>query len=280
MILLGKMKSKLYVLLIFCGISFSLSAAVTDSVETVGKSVIEKIFGDSSDVQRRADMEKLLKTVPQDHAKRKIVHFNSDFKNKYQGDEFEYHEDRADKPFLTRLKESIKRLFKKLFAFAPGEKTDNVLTLIFRFMAILVVLFAIYFIVRMIMNKQGTWVFAKKSQQVSIDINDAEAMLKAADFPSMITEAERNADFRVCVRLYYLWLLRFMKDREIIVWEPEKTNAEYLSELRNEDQKKNFSYLSYLYEYVWYGEFEISETNYQAARKAFLAFMERGTNHG
>ena len=64
-------------------------------------------------------------------------------------------------------------------------------------------------------------------QQVSIDINDAEAMLKAADFPSMIAEAERNADFRVCVRLYYLWLLRFMKDREIIVWEPEKTNAEY-----------------------------------------------------
>ena len=80
--------------------------------------------------------------------------------------------------------------------------------------------------------------------------------------------------------LYYLWLLKDLKESELIVWLPEKTNADYLSELKQEALRKQFSYLSYLYNYIWYGEFSITDEDYLSAKKAFLIYLRKGYRNG
>jgi hypothetical protein len=38
--------------------------------------------------------------------------------------------------------------------------------------------------------------------------------------------------------------------------------------------KDRFAYVSYLYDYVWYGEFELDDTTYDKTRAAFEAAIQ------
>jgi hypothetical protein len=60
-----------------------------------------------------------------------------------------------------------------------------------------------------------------------------------------------------------------MSEREIIIWDLEKTNSDYLNEIKNEQLKADFAYLSYLYNYIWYGEFELDVNTFEKAKTAF-----------
>ena len=52
-----------------------------------------------------------------------------------------------------------------------------------------------------------------------------------------------------------------------IDWTP--TNSDYLYEIKNPAQKHEFEYLSYLYNYIWYGEFELDDETFYKAKTAF-----------
>ena len=65
-------------------------------------------------------------------------------------------------------------------------------------------------------------------------------------------------------------LLKSLSDKNIIEWDIEKTNLDYQREIQNTEIKKNFRFLSYVYEYSWYGEFELTEDDFRKAENAFL----------
>ncbi|MEI7487385.1 MAG: hypothetical protein WCJ72_08235 [Chryseobacterium sp.] len=54
-------------------------------------------------------------------------------------------------------------------------------------------------------------------------------------------------------------MLKKLSDKKSINWNPEKTNKDYVTELKVPNLKNEFSNLSYIFEYVWYGEFSIDE---------------------
>jgi hypothetical protein len=60
-----------------------------------------------------------------------------------------------------------------------------------------------------------------------------------------------------------------MSAKQMIVWDIEKTNSDYLYEIKEQSQKEEFAYLSYLYNYIWYGEFELDEATFLKAKTAF-----------
>jgi hypothetical protein len=60
-----------------------------------------------------------------------------------------------------------------------------------------------------------------------------------------------------------------MSEKGIIKWDIEKTNSDYLYEITNETRRDEFAYLSYLYNYIWYGEFELDEATFEKAKTAF-----------
>ncbi|MDP2158837.1 MAG: DUF4129 domain-containing protein, partial [Flavobacterium sp.] len=57
--------------------------------------------------------------------------------------------------------------------------------------------------------------------------------------------------------------------KQVIEWDVEKTNSDYLYEIQNPAIKSQFEYVSYLYNYIWYGEFELDEVTFIKAKKAF-----------
>ncbi|WP_321538612.1 hypothetical protein [Flavobacterium piscinae] len=60
-----------------------------------------------------------------------------------------------------------------------------------------------------------------------------------------------------------------MSYKNMIEWDIEKTNSDYLYELKEPLFKSDFEYVSYLYNYIWYGEFELDEPTFEKAKSAF-----------
>ena len=222
-----------------------------------------------------------LKSIPKDTASAKTALFPADYQEKYRNDaDFDYNRSPGSNTFWKKLGDRIDKLLRWLFGWDKNHKIGSATQTAFYILCGIVVLVALYFIVRLIMNHKGRWFFQKKDEAVDIDVNDLEQLIEYADFEKMIAEAEQQGNTRQSIRLYYLWLLRTLKEKNLIEWQAKKTNADYLMEIKDETVRERFSYLSYLYNYIWYGEFSITDTDYVNAKKAFLTYLKSNGNNG
>ncbi len=195
--------------------------------------------------------------------------FNQKFKKDYQDSEFVYEEKTKEKNAWDRFKEWLAGIVRNIFNFTSDETSMKFISYLMRFLAIIVIGFVVYLIVKAILNKEGNWIFGKNSDKKVINYSDVEKNLQLVDFEKLIEATILSGEKRLTIRYYYLWLLKKLAAKEIIVWDLEKTNSDYLYEIKNRDLKEDFVYLSYLYEYIWYGEFEISEKTFEKATKSF-----------
>ena len=194
-------------------------------------------------------------------------------KEKYNEEDFIYERSVEQSGWWTRFKKWLSDFFKDLFDFqSDAEASDAVSTFINIFFIILFIL-VVFFIAKAIINKEGNWVFGKSSDKNIIPIIDVETNIHVTDFKALIQHAENDNNFRLAIRYYYLWLLKTLSEAELIDYDVEKTNSDYYLELENEGVRNEFSYTSYLYNYIWYGEFNIDAQQFEQAKKAFNHFL-------
>jgi hypothetical protein len=196
------------------------------------------------------------------------IQFNPNFKEKYKSSEFQYEVKVEEKGLWDRFLEWLAYWFRKLFGLSDGISSDMA-NITMKIVATLIVLYVIYMIVKLVLNKEGQWIFGKSTTKKVVSYHDIERNLKNIDFEKLIKDTIRTGDKRLAIRYYYLWLLKKMSEKSIIDWNPEKTNSDYLYEIKNEELKFNFSYVSYLYNYIWYGEFDIDNTTFDKAKVTF-----------
>ena len=110
-------------------------------------------------------------------------------------------------------------------------------------------------------------------------MSEEEKILQSEDIQQLIKDAIAKKDFRLAIRYYYLYLLKLLSDKELITWQVQKTNDDYLSELKNSDLKLQFAKATLLYDYVWYGGFHIKENDYERASEVFNTFKKTVSNN-
>ena len=197
------------------------------------------------------------------------VQFEEGFKEKYTDDEFIYEAKAKELNAWDRFKEWLYDLFERIFNSSSRENTENIVELLLKILAAAFIIFVIYLIVKAIMNGEGTWVFGKSSDKKVINYEEIEKNIHLVDFEKLIKETLKNGENRLAIRYYYLWLLKIMSAKQLIEWDVEKTNSDYLYEIKNSAIQSQFEYVSYLYNYIWYGEFELDEVTFVKAKKAF-----------
>ena len=195
--------------------------------------------------------------------------FKDNLGRKYQDSDFQYEEKTIEKNWWDRFQEWLAGIFRNIFNFTSNEASMTLVAYFIKFLAILIIAIVVYLIVKSILNKEGKWIFGKNSDKKVINYSDVEKNLQLIDFEKLINQTLISGEKRLTIRYYYLWLLKKMSTNEIIVWDLEKTNSDYLYEIKDAELKEDFVYLSYLYEYIWYGEFEISEITFEKAKTAF-----------
>ena len=204
--------------------------------------------------------------------------FAKNFKKKYTDTAFIYEFKTPEKNAWDRFKEWLANFFKNIFKFTDSKSAVNFVDILLRTIAILIVLAVIYMIVKSIMNKEGQWVFGKNSDRKIINYDEIEKNLHKVDFEKLIQKSVESGENRLTIRYYYLWLLKKMSEKNLIEWDVEKTNSDYLYEIKDEAQKEDFAYLSYLYNNIWYGEFELDEATFAKARNAFEKSIKKINN--
>ncbi len=206
-----------------------------------------------------------------------LVHeLPTDFKEKYQGDEFvyEYEFSNSDTSFWERFKAWLSHLFDKIFDFDSPVSARSFTEYFIKTVYFIAFIAILYLIAKTLLKKEGNWVFGRRKDNLDITTESLEVDLLVTDFDSLIEKAIKTTDYRLATRYYYLKTLKKLTNKAIIDWDPEKTNYDYYQEIKEEEIQKQFQYISYLYNYSWYGEFELDTTAYSEVKAAFHSLFK------
>jgi len=196
--------------------------------------------------------------------------FRQNFKDDYQGSDYNYVEKPRQTSWWDRFLNWLARL---LGSNSTSKGGISVGTLLLYTVAVLIILFVAYFIARAILNKESMWIFGRGRKNISVH-DLADENIHQMNFASLIEQTKASSDYRLALRYYYLWLLKKLSYREIITWHTDKTNSDYQYEIKDPALKRDFLYLSYIFEHSWYGEFPIDDTAFSKAERAFRKTLD------
>jgi hypothetical protein len=114
----------------------------------------------------------------------------------------------------------------------------------------------------------------RNSRAQGVFLTEEEALMEEADLSELGEKARSSGDFRLALRFGFLELLRLLRQKELISWQAQKTNQDYLNEVLDSDLYPHFQESVRWYEFTWYGGFELSETDYNHAVRALERVRE------
>ncbi|RTL60761.1 MAG: DUF4129 domain-containing protein [Sphingobacteriales bacterium] len=191
--------------------------------------------------------------------------------NKYRSqDAFQYStKDKArTKSFFERLWDW---LWEKYYDLMGQEAGNTLITILLWTFAILGV---VYFILRII-GMDAFAFFQKKNKDGGLSYEVLDENVHTINFNEAIETAVNQRNYRLAVRLLYLQTLKKLTDKNYINWQPNKSNRQYVHELANISLTTSFGSLTTEFEYVWYGEMQLSPQEYDIISNHFKQFYNR-----
>ncbi len=135
---------------------------------------------------------------------------------------------------------------------------------------------AVVYLVYILLNEGGSGLFSSKRNKSIASYDDITAEnIEHADIHALIHNAEKDNNYRLAIRYYYLLVLKTLSLKNHIKFEDDKTNSEYLNEIREKPFSKRFEYISYLYNYIWYGKFVVNIDQYTKAKSNFVTLLNQ-----
>ncbi len=212
-----------------------------------------------------------------DSSKVSIIDFSDDLSEKYTGDDFDYNtvEGEAEN-FLVRALNWFFNSLQSIF----GVTIDPLLAkLLENIIYIVLIGIAVYILTRILVGKDAVSFFRKKNTLVA-PINITEEHIEKINLDELINDALAEKNYRLAVRYMYLKTLQDLSIKKIIDYHFEKTNTDYYREIADITIKQNFNRVSYLYDYIWYGKFELDKNGYLNAKKSFDTLNSKMKNFG
>lgn len=200
--------------------------------------------------------------------------FKNKFQSNYKGENFDYTTVKPRESLWQKIKRRFAKIFESIFGKVDPLNTMQYTTVILRIVGVIIIGFVLYFLLKFLVGKEGNFFFSKKNKKLHIDNQDLVENIHEINFQHKIENFERQQDYRSAVRYRFLSVLKELSDRKMIQWNPEKTNQDYLAEIKQPEMKSGFKELAYIFDYVWYGEFDINENNYNHFKQKFLNYKK------
>ena len=203
--------------------------------------------------------------------------FSDNISEKYSGNEFNYNESVVESQnYLLR---AIRWFFEKLANIFGIDVDPGFFKLVETLIYIILIIIAIYIIVRLFAGTKATSFFNKKSKELA-PLTFEEEHIEEINLEELISKALSVSDFRLAIRYMYLKVLKDLSLKNLIDWHFDKTNIDYKNELKSSAIKQLFGNASHLYDHIWYGEFSLDETGYKSALKEFDQLNKAIQKHG
>jgi hypothetical protein len=186
-----------------------------------------------------------------------VARGQSDLKSRYSGNSFKYND---YQPPMRKPR--------------TAERIDITggLGIVFKITLVLAGLFLLYILYRVLSDFQ----YAKKNSLNSVDTNpirqSTEGLEEEIDTESLtflIQDAKRSGNYTYAIRYYFLLYLEKLQENNVLIYHREKTNSDYLSEIKDTERSTQFLKISYLFEYAWYGKKPVGESDFAEIEAVF-----------
>ncbi len=133
-------------------------------------------------------------------------------------------------------------------------------------------IFSLLYLIIQIFNIK--YLFKKNVGSGPLDYQLTNENIQEMDFGSLIQSAVQQKQFRLAVRLQYLHTLRILSELHYIDWQLNKTNFSYLIEMKDRPSSEVFVDLTNIFEWIWYGDFQIQEFDYNGYSEKFELYKK------
>ncbi len=264
------MNKILFFLLIFTSVGFTYAQTEEDPPPPMTEEYIDSLETGHYKNMFRADSVLLKNPVTENQVFPKK--FKDNLPSRYKGKEFDYTTVKPELSFWQKLMKKIEEFFNGILGDTVFTKSGNFAGILIWLFVILLVGFLLYIVIKYLIGNGGISFFGKKNRKVEIRDEELHENIHEINFPESILKFEKSGDFRSAVRYQFLFILKKLSDKKLINWNPEKTNKDYFTELKASHLKNQFYDLSYIFDYVWYGEFSIDEESYLKFKNQYQSF--------
>lgn len=144
---------------------------------------------------------------------------------------------------------------------------------IMEYIGYIVVIAAIIIVVIVLNRSRIRGIFYGSKESPVSNLKEIKEDINELDFDELISEYLQKKEYRIAVRYYYLKTLKLLSDKKLIDLQINKTNSVYIREIKKPELKRTFGDLTYLFEYIWYGDVKIEEDLFEKTRKSFNNFI-------
>lgn len=201
--------------------------------------------------------------------------FDANALEKYKSDkDFDYAENKVVKEptLIERLFNWLGRQFLRFLEWIFGVKyAKGIFGSILQALPYLIVGILLFLLIKFFLKVNSNSIISNASNKPVVSITEEEALIKHKDLLKLIKQAIDQKNYRLAIRYYYLNCIKQLEDNNLIAWEQQKTNEDYIQEISKETIKIAFKDLTRLYDFVWYGNFEIDETKFVKVAANFEA---------
>ncbi|WP_338731229.1 DUF4129 domain-containing protein [Mangrovimonas cancribranchiae] len=182
---------------------------------------------------------------------------------------FNYTEKPESTSIIAKFFRWLKNIVLKIFEYIFGvEKATGILSFILKTVPYLLLGFLVFLLVRLFLKYNQKHIHTPQ-KLANITISDEEHIIKNEDIEALISNALKEQNYRLAIRYYYLLSLKYLTEKKLIDWQQQKTNTDYISELESEGLKHDFEQATHVYDYVWYGEFQVENTKFESLKTIF-----------
>ncbi len=197
----------------------------------------------------------------------------------YKSDKaFDYKEKMVKNTFWIKVKQWIYNVFLRIFKWLFGhKKAAGYLEKFMKIMPYIGFAVLIFLIIRFLFMANLIKYFGGNDGEAEVDYGEDEEIIRKKNIDNLIKEAVEKEDYRLALRYYFLKLLRKLENNDIIKWESQKTNFDYLNEIKQKEQHSKFKRFTLWYDYIWYGKYPLDYLEFNEMSKEFNSFFNKLT---
>lgn len=192
-----------------------------------------------------------------------------------QEPEFDYTEEVQQENWWTEFKRYVSHRWSQLMEWLFGNyKPGSVALFILEMIPYLIIAGIFIFFIWLFIRLNPGGAFLSEPQSGQVFLNEEEEIVQSKDIRKLIKDAISREDYRLAIRYYYLLVLQELSEKGVIEYQFPKTNEEYSAEIQQEPVKEQFRQITRIYDFIWYGSFEVTTESFRRAERDFLKMQE------
>lgn len=145
---------------------------------------------------------------------------------------------------------------------------------IFNHLNYLIIAAALIIVIYILRKLKLQGIIYSQEEMPRLNLKGSHEDINKIDPDRLISEALERKEFRAAVRYSYIKSLKVLAEKSLIDLKPNKTNREYIHELKDKELKGPFEELTNIFEWIWYGEFPVEQSFFLEAKDHFDKFNQ------